>query len=367
MRNSALWQRPPRRIAVFRALQLGDMLCAVPALRALRLAWPKAEITLIGLPGAKPFAQRFDRYINDLMAFPGVPDFPEQAPRISELDDFYASARQRRFDVAIQMHGTGRIANGIVSRLGADCWTGFVPDQAAAQPGRFMAWPEHLSEPLRYTFLMRHLGIPVYSEDLEFPLTAADRREGWALQARLGFDAAATVFLHAGARLPSRRWPVPRFAAVGRALAQQGYRVAVTGSDSERPLTRALLAELPDDAVDLTGSTSLGSLAALVQACPLLVCNDTGVSHIAAAMGTPSVVVASGSDVNRWAPLNAARHAVLSFPAPCRPCAYHDCPIGHPCALGVSVEQVVCASREKLEVFGRGSALAAMPLRRSKQ
>jgi ADP-heptose:LPS heptosyltransferase len=73
----------------------------------------------------------------------------------------------------------------------------------------------------------------------------------------------------------------------------------------------------------------------------MLVCNDTGISHLAAAVRLPSVVIASGSDVARWAPLDTGLHRVLHTPMPCRPCSYFACPIGHPCALGISIGQVM--------------------------
>ena len=75
----------------------------------------------------------------------------------------------------------------------------------------------------------------------------------------------------------------------------------------------------------------------------MLVCNDTGVSHVAAALRVPSVVVACGSEVSRWAPADAALHRVLAKPAPCRPCAHAECPVGHGCALALTVEEVVQA------------------------
>src|SRR5688572_17120941 len=94
-----------RELVVFRALQLGDMLCTVPALRALRAALPQARITLIGLPWAHQFAQRFSAYIDDFIAFPGHAELPEQPVRETEADTFYRNVRGRNFDLALQLHG----------------------------------------------------------------------------------------------------------------------------------------------------------------------------------------------------------------------------------------------------------------------
>lgn len=395
----------PSNIAVFRALQLGDMLCSVPALRALRQALPHAHITLIGLPNATGFVQRFSRYLDDLMVFPGLPGMPEQAAREDALPAFYAQARARRFDLAIQLHGSGGLTNPIVQQLGARHCAGFVPQapghaQAAdaapgmaGQPGCspadhrfFMPWPDHLPEILRYTALMHRLGIPVDSTELEFPLSAEDHAGAIQLLQAHRLDPHRTVLVHPGARLPSRRWPAQRFAQVASRLAAQGWQIAVTGSQDERPITQSLLAAMRDSAnqagaalqdeperqaalhdtatalaasviervrisppVDLTGATSLGVLAALVARCRLVVTNDTGMSHVAAAVQAPSVVVASGSDVNRWAPLNRQRHTVLWQDMPCRPCAHHDCPLpDHPCAQGIAVDDVARHADSKL-------------------
>jgi ADP-heptose:LPS heptosyltransferase len=80
----------------------------------------------------------------------------------------------------------------------------------------------------------------------------------------------------------------------------------------------------------------------------LLVCNDTGVSHLAAASRTPSVVVCSGADPQRWAPLDRHLHRVLWHDVECRPCAHVECPVGHPCPLGVSTERVLRQVDEQL-------------------
>ncbi|WP_066640179.1 glycosyltransferase family 9 protein [Bordetella sp. H567] len=343
-----LWQPRPRRIAIFRALQLGDMLCSVPALRALRQHSPDAHVTLIGLDNAGPFVRRFHRYVDELLPFPGIPAFPEQPARPDALPALYREAQARRFDLAVQLHGSGTLSLPIVRALGARAHAGFVPRADMARPGRLMPWPDHLPEPLRYTDLMRFLGVPVHSDALELPLSAEDRDEARLLASQARFDPERTVFVHPGARLRSRRWPAERYAQVAAALTRQGWRIAVTGSDGERALTAEVLQAAGPTAVDLTGRTSLGGLAALLSRAPLLVCNDTGVSHIAAAVGTRSVVVACGSDTHRWAPLDHARHTVIADYPPCRPCAHEDCPIGHVCALNVSVAAVLQAIAAKL-------------------
>ncbi|HTH73233.1 MAG TPA: glycosyltransferase family 9 protein [Trinickia sp.] len=338
---------PPRRIAVFRALQLGDMLCSVPALRALRRAWPDANITLIGLPWATRFVERFPSLIDELVVFPGARGFPEQEESDAGLPRFFAAMRDRRFDLAIQMHGSGGPANDIVRQFGAAAYAGFRQPHEARDDG-FIAWPDDLPEPHRYLALMRALGIDANDDSLWFPLTPHDRCEYAALETRHGIEPERLIVLHPGAQLPSRRWPAARFAQVADALSANGWQIAITGTSNEAAITAAVLGEMAAPALHLTGTTTLGGLAALVARARLVVCNDTGISHVAAAMRTPSTVIASGSDTRRWAPLDRARHRVLADYPPCRPCAFRDCPYGHPCALNVSADRVIEAALDQL-------------------
>jgi ADP-heptose:LPS heptosyltransferase len=107
-------------------------------------------------------------------------------------------------------------------------------------------------------------------------------------------------------------------------------------------------------ALNLTGRTGLGALAALVAQARLVVCNDTGISHIAAAVATSSVIVSCGSDTRRWAPLDHRRHRVVSSMVYCRPCMHTVCPIGHVCADNIAAPMVMAVARNMLNNNRKG-------------
>lgn len=324
---------------MFRALQLGDLLCSVPALRALRAGYPEAHVTLIGLPWARVLIERYPALLDDFIAFPGAPGLPEREADLAAAAGFAAPVRERGFDLLLQMHGSGGVTNPLLETWGARRLVGFHTAADAVDDRRcYLAWDEHESEVLRQLRLAVAAGGMSRGTALEWPVMAQDRREATALVGAVDRDYAC---LHPGARYPSRRWPVERFAAVADALARRGYRVVITGTEDERPLTQALAARIPHPVIDLTGRTTLGSLAAVVAGARLVVCNDTGLSHLAVAVGTPSVVVSSGSDVARWRPLDALRHRTLAHAPACRPCMHTVCPTGHECALAITVEQVL--------------------------
>jgi ADP-heptose:LPS heptosyltransferase len=352
MAGAPLLDPPPRQVAVFRALNLGDLLCSVPAFRALREALPRAWIALVGLESARPVVERFHRYLDELILFPGDPAFPEQPARSAELPDFYRRMAARRFDLALQWHGSGAQSNAIVQAMAPRCWAGFVPDRAQELPGRLMAWPDSSPEIQRYLALLSYIGVPAEDGALEFPLAPSDEVEAEAVARARHMALHRSVFIHPGARLASRRWPLNRYAEVAKNLADGGWRIAVTGSQEERPLADqliALIGNVREPVTNLCGQTSLGALAVLLKRGRLLVCNDTGISHVAAAVRAPSVVIASGSDVARWAPADTRLHTVLHEPMPCRPCAHDVCPIGHPCAYAVSTKEVLHHARLRLD------------------
>ncbi|HEY8881375.1 MAG TPA: glycosyltransferase family 9 protein [Roseateles sp.] len=335
---------PVRRIVVLRALMLGDTLCAVPALRAIRRAWPEARISLLGLPASRELVSRLP-WVDEWLSFPGWPGMPEQAVDLKVLPDFLAAMQAASWDLAVQLHGSGQLSNPLVALFGARHSAGFESAGAwvpAADAGLYCLWPGQGRETQRLLALCHHLGLPVDGEALEFPLKPEDDAvlDGvWPAWRQGGY-----ACVHAGAQLASRRWPLARFAAVAEGLRARGLVPVLTGSAGEVALVdelAGLLALRGVPHVNLAGCTSLWTLGALLRGARVLVCNDTGVSHVAAALRVPSVVVSSGSEVARWAPSDRRLHRVLAADTPCRPCAHAVCPIGHPCALAVGVDEVV--------------------------
>lgn len=305
-----------REVAVFRALQLGDMLCAVPALRALRRGLPGARITLVGLPWARRFAERFARYVDDFVAFPGAPGLPEQKADVASLPAFFAGMQARRLDLAVQMHGDGTHTNAIVERFGARWTAGFrPPDRPRADDRLFIAYPSAMHEVRRNLRLVGSIGMPADDEALEFPLTRADFEELAALRPAQALADRPYVCMHPGARDPAKRWPAERFARLGDALHARGYDVVLTGSSAERPITAAVRSAMRAPCIDAASSISVGGLAALLAGARLLVTNDTGVSHVAAGLRLPSVVVFFATDPAQWAPLDRTLHHAIYDPA----------------------------------------------------
>ncbi len=341
-RGSILPTHRIKSVAIFRALQLGDMLCAVPAIRAFRNAIPDGTFTLVGLPWAREFVRRFPNLFDAFVEFPGYPGLPERVADTKVFPDFVSDMKSRRFDLAVQLHGSGPIVNPIVSAFEARYVAGFFRDQCdKPSTGAFVRFPETGHEIERLLHLPTELGLLSDGTDLEFPVGTQDREEAARLMNENDLKTKRFVCVHAGARLRSRRWSAKNFAQVADRIRQMGLSIALTGSAAECDVVDAVQNQMSTDAINLCGETSVGALAVLLKHSVGLISNDTGVSHIASALKVPSVVVCLGSDPKRWAPLNHDRHRTVYAEVACRPCAYDECPIEHACAVPVLPEQIV--------------------------
>lgn len=305
-----------RKIAVLRALFLGDLLCAIPALRLLRSYFPTAEITLIGLPWAEEMVRRLP-YLDSFAGFPGYAGLPEVHFNPEETSSFLNEARLMGYDLAIQMHGNGSITNGFVAELGARITLGYRSHDEDRRLTISIPYDEEEHEIVRWLQLVERAGGQKESNLLskantEFPITDREQEEATRLLSGMAGGNGPLIGLHAGAKISSRRWPQERFAELGDALIEQfNAHIVLTGIDEEREITAAVRQIMRYPVLDLTGKTDLGTFASVIAQLDLLVTNDTGASHLAAVAGIPSVVIFGPSRPEHWAPLDRRRHRIV--------------------------------------------------------
>ncbi len=295
-------------VLVFRALQVGDLLCAVPALQALRRALPVAHIALIGLPWATQFAQRYAGLIDEFIPFPGHAQLPERSADPHGWPSFRRRMRARCADLAIQLQGSGELSNPIVRELGARVTVGHAR-QAEGEGAGFFSYPDHGHESTRLLALMAALGFATDGCRLSFPLLPADEAEWQATALAMCVQDKRYVCVHPGARDPARRWPAEAFARVADHLAAAfDVDIVLTGSADEQALVQQLARTMRHGSIQAALPWSIGAMAACMKGARLLVCNDSGASHLAAGLGLPSVVVFRRDERERWGPPDRRLH-----------------------------------------------------------
>lgn len=314
--QNAAWKGPAvdpgdvRRVAVFRALHLGDFLCAVPAMRALDARFPGAEITLIGLPWTRNIIDRF-QYIDRFLEFPGFWGLEQVPWDETRSRRFFDEATQYGYDLAIQLHGDGRVSNSFVARLGARRSIGYRKPSREVRPILDLEIPfiEEEHEILRCLRLVEAIGGDA-DTSLEFPLTPPDRHEVDSLFRATGIGGSQRlVVIHPGASAPDKRWPAAMFArAADRIAFQTRSSVIITGTSAELGVAQEVASSMKTHSTVLAGKTTIGGLAEVINRASLLVSNDSGPSHLAVATGTPSIVLFGPSSPERWAPLNSRLH-----------------------------------------------------------
>lgn len=270
-------------LLVLRALGIGDLLVAVPALRGLRRAYPRARLVL-ATPGWLAPLVRLVGGVDELLptASPDTLRWPYAPPGL-----------------AVNLHGRGPRSIAAVRR----CHPAVVVSHRHPRVPELSGprWVEDVHEVTRWARLLEQYGVAVAHDDLDLR------------PPEVPSPAPRAVVIHPGASAPARRWPVSRYAAVAAALAGDGARVVVTGSAAELPAAERVArdAGLPADAV-LAGRVDLAELAALVAAADLVVAGDTGVGHLATAYRTRSVLLFGPMSPARWGPArDHDRHRVL--------------------------------------------------------
>ncbi len=326
----------PEKILVIESRHLGDVVFAMPALRSLKTAYPAAHVAALVRPASAAV----------LNNHPSVDEIlPYEDDRYVDLVDSLAA---RSFDLACVMDRDERAAQlayqaGVAVRIGYD--------RPANLP--FLTHPvsrtDQGSSEIRWSLKLAYAagGAPVDETPEIFPAN------DWLVRLRRwSLDPGGFVLIHPGSEpsAPYKRWPVERFAEVARKLADDGHTIVVTGLPAEKYLEKYFL-KIPSIR-SLVGETSLEELIALVSGARLVITNDTGPSHVAAALKRPCITVTGFADPKIYHPYPDP-HRVLFRPIACSPCFGRrwdpqDCPF-HSCLKAIGVEDVLKQAVELLD------------------
>jgi ADP-heptose:LPS heptosyltransferase len=301
-------------ILVLRALGVGDLATAVPALRGLRAAFPGRELALAAPSWLTPLAELVG----------GI----DRIVPTGGLDDARLPARP---DVAVDLHGRGPQSHRLLRETDPGRLWAFANPAGGHRDGPL--WTDEEHEVARWCRLVGHYGVTADPDDLSL-----------AVPPDPGPDRTGLTIIHPGAKSPSRRWPPDRFAAVARRLAAQGHRVVVTGSSAEKDISVRLAkgAALPRDAA-LAGRTGLAELAGLVAHARLVISGDTGIAHLASAYRTASVVLFGPMSPARWGPPRRPYHQSIWHGHTAEP-GDGPGPDAHPALLEIDVDEVLAAA-----------------------
>ncbi|HEX6965105.1 MAG TPA: glycosyltransferase family 9 protein [Gemmatimonadaceae bacterium] len=310
------------RIAVLRANGIGDLMFALPALAALRAAYPVAHITLLGARHHAALLDGRPSPVDRVIVVPparGVNEV-DGAECPEALDRFFAAMQNERFDLALQMHGGGRFSNPFTRRLGARVTVGLKADDAPPLD-RWIPYTYWQPEVARYLEVVSLVGAAPHAIAPQLAVTARDLEEAERL---VPSTDAPVVLLNPGGTDPRRRWPEERFAEVGDALAAEGARIVVNGSGGEREITERVMACMDADAADVAGHLSLGGLVGLASRCSVVISNDSGPLYVSAAAGAPTVGIYWCGNLATSGMLTRARHRpVASWQLECSVCGAH--------------------------------------------
>lgn len=311
----------PREIVVVKLFGLGSLLVCADVFRALRAAQPQARLTVVALCGTAEAACMIPE-VDEVLAIRSSGLLPLGRDGLRAL----GRLRRRRPDVIVDIEYFSKLSSVFCALSGARCRLGF------RLPAR---WRERLidggiafREDIHFRECVARLLTPLGVAYRQLPASA----DGVSAAAKAAADALLSgdgrwiaVNPHATALCVQRRWPLDRFAGVAATLLARyaDLRMVVPGTAAERDASEDLRQRLPESlrsrVLVLAGRTDLPALAAVLRRCRLVLTNDTGIMHVAAAVGAPLVALFGPESPVRYGPLSAGA-VVLTGDVPCGPC-----------------------------------------------
>jgi lipopolysaccharide heptosyltransferase II len=361
-RHRAPERGDPRTILVMRGFGVGNLVLMTPTLLALHQRFPSARIDAITLESNRGFLERLD-YVSRVWYLRD----DTIAGFLRSLLAAFGPMLRARYDLFIDFEQFARVSALLGLLLMIPRRIGF------AMPGKrreeaftdVVPYPQHLHMMEGFYTLLAPLGMPLPA-DLAATPVATSAEEDRAVDRVLtdggigAADRVAVIHPGTGANFILRRWPEDRFAAVADYLAGEGFRIVLTGTRGEAEVVERVAARMTRPALNTVGRFSLGELLALLRRASLVMSNDTGPTHLAAAQGAPVVGLFGPNTPTLYGPRSP--HALAFYLGlPCSPCMSNLNEKGgsgctdNICMTLMTVEQVVAALSRTFE------GVASMP------
>jgi len=324
-------QATPRRRLILPPNWLGDVIMAQPAMRAIARHDPSASLYVSGRA-----------WLRDLLPFLDLDSaqYSEDC-RHAKPDEVYIfrnsfSAAWQAFRARIpQRHGFAHDGRSLLLR-------------PAYQPRFDMAYDHHR----RYFLdLVRQAGIPAADDaSVALRVDEVQRQAARDLLVTQGLNPDRLICVAPGAQFGgAKRYPDKAYRSVLSQLSQDGWHIVVLGMNEESAIGASCLAGCSHPSWNACGQTSLTQALQLLTVCRLLLCNDSGLMHVAAGMGRPVVAMFGATDPERTAPSGIDVH-LLYHPASCSPCLQRECTVaGHPCMNNITAAEVAAECLAVLE------------------
>lgn len=316
---------------------VGDTILSQPLLRLLLQQAPGAQIDYLAPPWTLPLLTRMPEVRQGIKN-----PFGHGALRIAERRRLGLALREARYDLAVVLPNSWKSA--LIP------WFAGIPQRRGFRgEARWVLLNDlrRLDEQALPQMVQRFaaLGLPVgrpLPESLSRPELQSPAAGREALLARLGLDRQrlAVAFCPGAEFGPAKRWPEAHFAALAKMLVARDFAVWLVGSPKDHPVAETIRQQAGEACINLCGRTDIAEAADLLAASRLVVSNDSGLMHVAAAVGRPLIAL-YGSSSPRFTPPLGADARVLSLELDCSPCFERNCPLGHlRCLNGISPERV---------------------------
>ena len=323
----------PRKILIVLHGSIGDVTRALPLAKLLRRGFPRASLAWSVEPAAYPLLQG-NPAIDEIILF-------DRRHWWKTFGPFLAGIRARRFDLVLDLQR--HLKSGIVSwTSGAPRRLGFHPGDSKEGNGFFNnlhieRYGDRIAKLDHYLKFADYLAIPRAPLEWNFSLTSDEKA---AVDRHLAQTSSAYAVLFVGTRWPSKQWFSKQIAECAKMLqVEHNLDVLLLGGAADRKLARQAMVGVSHRVVDLAGRTTLREAVGIIHRAKLAVGPDTGLMHIAAAVGTPVISLWGATDPDRTGPFGFADLAIRGA-APCVPCQQKNCPIGRVCMQSISVTMI---------------------------